>query len=267
MTGVPTGRGELGGVGGVGGLGLLHTVPSLATTFADLLADRAPGSRLVHVVDPWLLDTAIATGVDDDVTAQVAAHVGHLADRGARAVLVTCSSIGEAAEAAAAGAAVPVLRVDAPMAERAAALATGPGATGRIVVLATLAATLGPTGRLVARAVERRAGRSARPGTPTGTGTGTGTAPHRDVEVHSEVVAGAAAARATGDLATHDRLVAEAVRRWAAGADVVVLAQASMAAAAGAVGVDVPVLTSPSGGADALVAAARAAGTGDAGAR
>ncbi len=266
MTGVPTGRGE---PGGVGGLGLLHTVPSLATTFADLLADRAPRSRLVHVVDPWLLGTAIATGVDDDVTAQVAAHVGHLADRGASAVLVTCSSIGEAAEAAAAGAAVPVLRVDAPMAERAAALATGPGVTGRIVVLATLAATLGPTGRLVARAVERRAGRSARPGTPTGTETGTwtGTAPHRDVEVHSEGVAGAAAARATGDLATHDRLVAEAVRRWAAGADVVVLAQASMAAAAGAAGVDVPVLTSPSGGADALVAAARAAGTGDAGAR
>jgi hypothetical protein len=43
---------------------------------------------------------------------------------------------------------------------------------------------------------------------------------------------------------THDRLVAAAIERNAADVDVIVLAQASMASAASAVEVDVPVLTS-----------------------
>jgi hypothetical protein len=204
-----------------------------------LLAARAPGALVVHVVDAALLDAAIARGVTPDVAARVAAHVDHLIASGARAVLVTCSSIGEAAEAAAAGRRVPVLRVDAAMATRAAAIATAPGAGGVVAVLATLEATLGPTGRLVARAV---------------TSSG-GAAGGRSVRVDGQVVTGAAVARAAGDVAGHDHLVAEAVRRVAGSADVVVLAQASMASAAGLAGVSVPVLTSPASGADALVAA------------
>jgi aspartate/glutamate racemase len=228
-------------------LGLVHTVPALATTFGDLLRERAPGARLVHVVDAWLLETAIADGVTAQVARQVADHVGHLVAAGADAVLVTCSSIGEAAEAAGVRRGVPVLRVDAPMAREAAVLATAPGARGRIAVLATLDATLGPTGRLVARALHEASGRGAGPRDDE----------HREVRVDAQVVDGAAAARAAGDLARHDDLVAAAVRRVAQEADVVVLAQASMAGAAADAGVDVPVLTSPASGADALVAAAR----------
>ena len=198
-------------------LGLLHTVPALAGTFGDLLAERAPDAELVHVVDAALLATAVRRGVTDDVTRRVGEHVRHLVASDADAVLVTCSSIGEAAEAAAAQVSVPVLRVDAAMARAAAARATAPGAHGRIAVLATLDATLGPTGRLVDRALARA---------------------HRPVEVRAEVVAGAAAARAAGDHATHDRLVAEAVRAVADGTDVVVLAQASMAPAAAYAGVE-----------------------------
>jgi hypothetical protein len=82
--------------------------------------------------------------------------------------------------------------------------------------------------------------------------------------VTASVVEGAAAARSAGDQATHDRLIAEAVRaaaapavRAAAGpgteagpgaAAAIVLAQASMAPAAESAGVAVPVLTSPAGG-------------------
>jgi len=169
-------------------------------------------------------------------------------------VLVTCSSIGEAVEEAAARLDVPVLRVDAAMAEEAvrraadAASAGGasaestPGGTAdhrpsaRIAVLATNTATLGPTGRLLEREADRQGVRA---------------------EVSSEVVAGAAAARAAGDAAEHDRLVADAVRAAGADADVIVLAQASMADAAALAGVDAPVLTSPAGGVAALVAAVR----------
>jgi aspartate/glutamate racemase len=218
-------------------VGLLHTVPSLAGTFQSAIAAAAPGIDLVHIADAALLETAIRIGVTDAVRRRVAQHIGYLADVGAAGVLVTCSSIGEAVEAAAAQVDVPVLRVDAAMAEEAVTIAQASGrAAGRpgvIRVLATLQATLGPTGRLI----ERRAS---------------------DAQVTSSVVAGAIAARDSGDQASHDRLIAEAVEKAAGDADVIVLAQASMAAAAAGVKVGVPVLTSPESGVAALLSALRA---------
>lgn len=224
--------------GGAGVVGLLHTVPALASRFDADVDAAAPGLRRVHVVDAWLLATAVATGVTDGVRAAVLGHVRHLEALGARAVLVTCSSIGEAAEDAGARVAVPVLRVDAAMAREAIALA-GPG--GRVAVLATLASTLGPTGRLVERA--------ARDTGVAGT-----------LRVAAEVVPEAAAARAAGDAARADDLVAAAVARAAAGADVVVLAQASMADAAARAAAGAPVLTSPAGGVADLVRVVTAGG-------
>lgn len=214
-------------------LGMLHTVPALAARFDADLVTAAPGSTAVHVVDANLLATAIATGVDDAVDAAVTAHVQHLAAAGVDAVLVTCSSIGESVEIAAATVDLPVVRVDAAMAARAIELA-GPG--GRIVVLATNTATPGPTGRLLERA-------------------GAAVTPPPSVRV--EVVEGAASARAAGDDATHDGLIADAVRTAAVEADVIVLAQASMAPAAEGAGAEVPVLTSPETAVQAGIAAAR----------
>lgn len=211
-------------------VGLLHTVPSLAPTFDDLVRDAAGDLRRIHVADAWLLDTARREGVTPAVEGAVAAHVRHLAAAGARAVLVTCSSIGEAAERAAATVDVPVVRVDAAMADEAVAAATVPAARGRIAVLATLPSTLGPTGRLVERAARGRA-----------------------VTVTATVVDGAAEANDRGDRDRVEELVAAAVAR--ADADVVVLAQASMARAAARVDVAVPVLSSPAGGVAALLRA------------
>jgi hypothetical protein len=203
--------------------GLLHTVPALADTFHRRLA--APDLALTHVVDPSLLARAIKSGVDDHVRERVLAHVEHLAATGADAVMVTCSSIAEAAEAASGRVAVPVLRVDLAMAERAVATA----ADGTVAVLATLDSTLGPTERLLRRL--------AGPGTT----------------VRSTVVAGAVAARDAGDQAGHDRLVRTAIEGAAAAADVVVLAQASMAAALADPGaLPVPVLESVSTGSERL---------------
>ncbi|ONI71496.1 hypothetical protein BWI15_15050 [Kribbella sp. ALI-6-A] len=206
-------------------VGLLHTVPALAGTFQDLVARQEPALRQVHVADAELLATAVRDGVTEEVFARVRQHVRYLIEDGAAAVLVTCSSIGEAVEAAATDAEVPVLRVDAPMAEEAVRAA---GEGGRIAVLATLRATLGPTGRLLERAA-----------------AGTG------VTVEATVVDGATDARAAGDQDEHDRLVRAAVE--SAEADAVVLAQASMAQAVAEL--DVRTFTSPAGGIAALLAA------------
>jgi hypothetical protein len=215
-------------------VGLLHTVPALAPSFDGLIAEHAPGLRRVHVVDAWLLATARQVGVTDEVRRAVAGHVAHLAGLGADAVLVTCSSIGEAAEEAAEGVRVPVLRVDAAMAGQAVEIASAPTASGRIAVLATLSSTLGPTGRLVQRSAHDA-----------------GCA----VAVTSIVVPGAAEAADAGDRAGADALIAEAVSAAAADADVIVLAQASMAGAAQAAGASAPVLSSPAGGVQALLEA------------
>jgi aspartate/glutamate racemase len=213
-------------------VGLLHTVPALAPSFDGLLAEHAPALRRVHIVDAWLLATARRVGVTDEVRDAVAGHVAHLAATGGDAVLVTCSSIGEAAEEAAAGVSIPVVRVDAAMARQAVEIASAPTASGRITVLATLPSTLGPTGRLVQRSAHEA-------GCP--------------VAVTSTVVPGAAEAADSGDRAGADALIAEAVSTAAGAADVIVLAQASMAGAAQAAAAAVPVLSSPAGGVQAVL--------------
>ena len=219
--------------------GVLHTVPALAERFEQMIAEAAPGVRQVHRADASLLADARRIGVTVDVSARVESQIRALIDDGADAVLVTCSSIGEAVETAAASAGVPVLRVDEPMAREAARIAAeagrAAGRPGRIAVLATLQATLGPTGRLIERAAAASGG----------------------AEVTATVIPGAIEARESGDQAHHDALVRDAAVQAAAGADVVVLAQASMAAALTGADLHVPVLTSPPGGVAALATTLR----------
>ncbi|MFD0265423.1 aspartate/glutamate racemase family protein [Streptomyces sp. NPDC127106] len=208
----------------VTGLTLLHTSPVHVPVF-DALRDREhPGAVLRHLVVPELLDRARAQGAES-----VVADLRELLAGSAGPVLVTCSTIGAVAESLTGEVGVPVLRVDRPMA--AAAVRTGP----RITVLAALESTLGPTEALLA---EEAGGRSA--------------------VVTSRVVAGAWDRFEAGDTAGYLALVAEAVDA-VADADVIVLAQASMAGAAALATTPAPVLSSPAPGLAAALAAARAA--------
>ena len=206
-------------------LALLHTSPVHVPVFDALRDQDHPGLEARHLVAEDLLERARVHGpatVADDVRARVREAV----DKGARAVLCTCSTIGGVAEAAAAGAGVPVLRVDRPMA--AAAVAAGT----RVVVLAALESTLRPTVTLV----EEEARRAGRP-----------------VEVRTVLVEGAWARFEAGDPAGYARRVADAADA-VTGADAIVLAQASMAPAERLTTISVPVLSSPRPG---LAAAAR----------
>ncbi|MFC5672889.1 aspartate/glutamate racemase family protein [Streptomyces incanus] len=209
-------------------LALLHTSPVHPPVF-DALRDSAhPELELRHLVDEELLDRARAAG-PEAVAHDVRARLREAVAAGARAVLCTCSTIGSVAEASAGGIGVPVLRVDRPMAG--AAVAAGP----RVVVLAALASTLGPTVALVEEEA-RRAGRR--------------------VEVRTLLVEGAWARFEAGDPAAYVRQVADAADA-VTGADVIVLAQASMAPAERLTTAAVPVLSSPRAGLAAGAAAAR----------
>ena len=195
----------------------LHTGAVVIAPVAELAREFLPGVDTVNYLD----DRIVADLRDESRAAGVAARVAELVraakTAGADAVMLTCSSISQLAVTTADEVGIPVLRIDEAMADE--AVATG----DRIAVLATLPTTLEPTLALIG---ERADLAGARP------------------TVVSEVIDGAFAAVSGGDRAAHDRLVADAITRVAADADVVVLAQASMASAADATHVDVPVLTS-----------------------
>ncbi len=198
-------------------IAFLHTGAVVIPPVAELAARLLPEAQTVNYLDDKIVadlgDPARASSVDarleDLVRAAQAA--------GADAVMLTCSSISAYAAPLSERVGIPVLRIDEAMADQAVA------AGNRIAVIATLPTTLAPTTALIAERAERAGA---------------------DPAIISEVVDGAFAAVAGGDRATHDALVAAAITRLAALADVVVLAQASMASAAAAVAVDVPVLTS-----------------------
>ncbi|MGW2043373.1 aspartate/glutamate racemase family protein [Streptomyces virginiae] len=204
----------------VPGLTLLHTSPVHVPVFDGLRDRHHPGAVLRHLVAPELLDRARADG-----PRSVAPALRELlAAAGPGPVLVTCSTIGATAEALAPALGAPVLRVDRPMA--AAAVRTGP----RIAVLAALASTLTPTAELLA---EEAGG--------------------RPLSVVPHLVPGAWESFGAGDTARYLSQVAEAADA-VTGADVIVLAQASMAGAADLATTDTPVLSSPTPGLAAALA-------------
>ncbi|HZN17651.1 MAG TPA: aspartate/glutamate racemase family protein [Micromonosporaceae bacterium] len=199
---------------------LVHTVPSLPAVFDGLVAAHVPGVRVMHLVDEGMLADTVAHGMLPRTLRRLVAHAAHGEESGAQAVLVTCSSLGEATELARPFLAVPVYRVDAPMAAQAVAEGT------RIAVLATLHSTLDPTRRLV----EREAARQGRP-----------------VRLVTSLCDGAFQALRAGRPDEHDAVVTAEAARLAADADVLVLAQASMARAVGSLPpgrISVPVLSS-----------------------
>ncbi|HET7767307.1 MAG TPA: aspartate/glutamate racemase family protein [Chloroflexota bacterium] len=208
-------------------LALIHTTPVNLPSFRNLAAEHLAGIRVINILDDSLLaDVMAAGGVTDLVRQRLRAYVEQAQVAGAQAVMSCCSSIGEAVEELAAQSDVPVLRIDAPMAEEAVRLVT-PG--GTIGVLATVRTTLDPTANLIRRTAARE-GKAAR--------------------VDAVLVEGAYEALRAGDGDEHDRRVGAALRELLARADVIVLAQASMARLLAALPEPprVPVLTSPVSG-------------------
>lgn len=221
-------------------LALLHTSPVHVPVFDALRDLHHPGLALRHSVAEDLLARARAEG-PEAVAGEVADALRDAVAQGARAVLCTCSTIGAVAEAA--DLPVPVLRVDRPMAAAAvrAAHAGAPSTPPRVVVVAALAGTLGPTVELVADEA-RRAGRPC--------------------AIDTVLVEGAWERFEAGDPEGYAAVVAEAVDA-VRDAAAVVLAQASMAPAQDLTRTALPVLSSPRPGLAAAAAAAAAVAEAD----
>jgi Asp/Glu/hydantoin racemase len=203
-------------------LALIHTSATLVPVFQQLCKAQLPDVATFNIVDDSLVRAIGERGaLTADIARRVEAYITSAESGGADHILVTCSSIGPAVEASAPFCFVPVLRVDQPMADEAVRLGA------RIGVVATLPTTLHPTTDLVRR-------RAARAG--------------RDIELSALLCEGAFDALMAGDAATHDRLVATALRELATRVDVILLAQASMARVVDGLAPEdrrVPILASP----------------------
>lgn len=184
-------------------LALIHTTPVTVTAMKALAAERAPGVRVINLLDDSLLPDVMRAGqLTPEVTGRLRGYASAAVTAGADAVMCCCSSVGDAVDALRPELPVPFLRIDEPMAEQAVRLGD------RVGVIATVASTLEPTARLIERAAVR-AGRT--------------------VQVERVLVDGAYDALMGGRPEEHDALVIGALQGLTERTQVVVLAQASMA--------------------------------------
>jgi len=203
-------------------LGLVHTSATLVPVFAQLCKEKLPGVETFNIADDSLVKGIMAAGsLTPTISRRVASYIESAELAGADYIMVTCSSIGPAVEAAAKQRGVPVLRVDQPMADQAVQIGK------RIGVIATLATTLEPTADLISRRAQFAG---------------------KEIEVTSRLCEGAFDALMSGDGAKHDAIVSAALRELCQQVDVIVLAQASMARVVDALPAAdkrIPILASP----------------------
>lgn len=203
-------------------IAVIHTVSGLIQLFDGLTKTHLPGWQGFNMLDESLLRGTIRDGSLSMTTSwRLAQMIRSAVDAGAGAVVVTCSSLGPAVDAAQRFCPVPLFRIDEGMA--AAAVTMGP----RVAVLATLRTTLDPTTDLIHRH---------------------GAAAGWTGSITAALAEGAFQKLAAGDVAGHDAMVADHLRVLAPQVDVIVLAQASMARALALVERELhplPVLTSP----------------------
>lgn len=209
-------------------LTFLHTAPTHIDTFDRLLADLAPTLPVRHIVDETLLEEARRQGLTPDLIRRVETTILEASAAGSRLVLCTCSTLGAVAERVTLPPGCRVLRIDRPMAEQAVALGQ------RIIVAATLASTIDPTRDLLL-SVAQESGKK--------------------IELIELLCERAWAKFERGDQAGYLAEIAQALQAQTMAGDVIVLAQASMAAAAYGLDLSIPVLSSPRLGLEAALAA------------
>lgn len=199
----------------------IYTGQGLAEPLKAVFKEMLPDCRLVNIIDDSLIGDVVKAGhVPPGVARRLVQYYHNGEELGADVILNTCSSVGEIADDARKLIGVPIVKIDESMA------ATAAAGYDRIAVLATLPSTLEPTLRLIGKQAEL-AGRS--------------------VTLISGLAEGAFDALVGGQPEEHDRILLETAIRVCNEADVLVLAQGSMArmekALADATGK--PVLSSP----------------------
>ncbi|MFQ5935707.1 MAG: aspartate/glutamate racemase family protein [Acidiferrobacterales bacterium] len=199
---------------------LIHAIQEAIAPARAAFEQAWPEAQLVNLLDDSLsVDRAASDTLTASLSARIAALARHAIDTGATGVLFTCSAFGEAIEAARANTSIPMLKPNEAMFEE--ALETG----SRIAMLATFRPSIASMESEFTDLMKARSERAT---------------------LESTWVPDAMNALRSGDVATHDRLLAEAAAQLK-DYDALMLAQFGMARAKTSVSavVNYPVLTSP----------------------
>jgi hypothetical protein len=212
-------------------IAFLHTSPVHVEPFGKLAREIDPTAVVDHIVDESLLLDAQRLGTADvALIRRVRAALERAAAGGASVAVCTCSTIGGIAESTPTGAHFVVGRIDRAMADRAVSFGR------KVLVVAAFESTVGPTVALVESSAAKAGA---------------------DLELRSVVVAGAWDKFVAGDRSAYVTAIAASVREQLGDAEVVVLAQASMAPAADLLSdLRVPVLASPKLGVESALRSA-----------
>lgn len=200
---------------------IFHTSAATLALFQTLTAKIMPEVEIMHIVEDSMIRDVIKNGGPTPaINARIAGYVQAAERAGCRAFMTACSSIGASVEQCQLLTSMLVTRIDEAMVEK--AISQGK----RVAVLATVETTLKPTLEFIKRKA-MEAG--------------------KEIEIIPTLMSEAFTALLAGDNATHDRIVLAGLREALANADVIVLAQASMARVMEAMEEKpaVPVLTSP----------------------
>lgn len=206
---------------------VIHTTPVTIPALKKEILAACGQVEVINLLDDSMLPEINQSGkITPDVRYRLHTLMLLAQSAGADAVLCACSSIGGIFEEGRALLSVPALRIDEPMAERAAAY-------HKVGVAATLQSTIGPTTELILS-------KAAALG--------------REIAVDVKVIDNVGTLLAEGREARYDQIVGDELRKLAWNNDVVVLAQASMARAVAGFGEEERqrFLTSPVSGVAAL---------------
>jgi Asp/Glu/hydantoin racemase len=179
------------------------TAQAIVEPIKQLFAEILPGCRLINIIEDAMIQDVIAAGrVTPEIARRLVRYYLAAQDTGADLIFNTCSSIGDVTIMARSLVNIPIVKIDDAMAAEAVRIGE------RVGVLATLPTTLAPTVRLV-KAQAELAG--------------------RNVSIVEGLAKGAYEALIAKQPERHDTMVTEAAERVASQADVIVLAQGSMA--------------------------------------
>lgn len=183
---------------------IIHTTPVTIPVIGKLVEKYCGDIEIVNLLDDSMLPEINRAGkITEGVKYRLNTLLLLAQTMKADAVLCACSSIGGALEEGGGLLTIPVLRIDAPMAEKAARYT-------RIGVAATLQSTLGPTTELI----ERRALQAG-----------------NKITIETDVIEGAGELLSSGRGEEYDLIVGDRLRALLERNEAVVLAQASMARA------------------------------------
>src|SRR3712207_6134430 len=131
----------------------VHTSPAAVGPLMQFYAEAAPELQITNLLDDGLLRLLAAKDAGT-AEARLTDMVRVAAETyGAEAAMITCSSVSkETAESIARRFALPVLKVDYPLAREAVRLGAMSGGGGTVGVAATFPPTLVPTRRLIEEA-------------------------------------------------------------------------------------------------------------------